>query len=52
VIANQFGEAFGTQRSALFALGVSLFILTLLVNVLARAVVSRSGHEVVTGAVR
>jgi phosphate transport system permease protein len=52
VIANQFGEAFGTQRSALFALGVCLFILTLLVNVLARAVVSRSGHEVVTGAVR
>jgi phosphate transport system permease protein len=52
VIANQFGEAFGTHRPALIALGVTLFVLTLLVNVLARWVVSRSRHEVATGAVR
>jgi phosphate transport system permease protein len=51
-IANQFGEAAGTHRAALIGLGVSLFALTLLVNVLARWVVSRSEHEVATGAVR
>ena len=49
---KQFGEAFGTHRPALIALGVTLFVLTLLVNVLARWVVSRSRHEVATGAVR
>jgi phosphate transport system permease protein len=52
VIANQFGEATGTHRAALIGLGVTLFVLTLLVNVLARSVVARSEHEVATGAVR
>jgi phosphate transport system permease protein len=42
VIANQFGEAFGVQRSALLGIGVLLFVLTIIVNVLARAVVARS----------
>ena len=42
VIANQFGEAFGVQRSALLGIGVLLFVLTIVVNVLARAVVARS----------
>ena len=41
VIANQFGEAQGTQRSALIGLGVVLFVMTILVNVAARSVVTR-----------
>lgn len=41
VIANQFGEASGDYRAALIGLGVSLFVLTILVNVVARTVVSR-----------
>jgi phosphate transport system permease protein len=42
VIVNQFGEATGDFRSALVALGVVLFAITILVNVTARAVVSRA----------
>jgi len=41
VIANQFGEASGNHRSALIGLGVVLFVITILVNVAARGVVSR-----------
>jgi phosphate ABC transporter permease protein PstC len=41
VIANEFGEATGVHRSALFAAGLVLFVLTLLVNIVARAYVSR-----------
>ena len=36
VIANEFGEAQGLHRSALFAAGLVLFVLTLLVNLVAR----------------
>jgi phosphate transport system permease protein len=42
VIANEFGEAQGVHRSALFAAGLVLFVLTLLVNGVARALVVRS----------
>ena len=42
VIANEFGEASGTFRSALIALGVVLFAITIVVNVLARAFMSRA----------
>ena len=41
VIANQFGEATGDHRAALVGLGVALFALTIVVNVLARYVVAR-----------
>jgi phosphate transport system permease protein len=41
VIANQFGEAGGLHRAALIALGVELFALTIVVNMVARAVVAR-----------
>jgi phosphate transport system permease protein len=41
VIANQFGEAAGTHRSALIGLGVVLFAMTIVVNVAARAIVAR-----------
>ena len=35
VIANQFGEASGDHRSALIGLGVVLFVITIIVNVMA-----------------
>ena len=41
VIANEFGEAQGIHRSALFAAGLVLFVLTLIVNIIARWYVSR-----------
>ena len=44
VIANEFGEAQGLHRSALFAAGLVLFVLTLVVNAIARLVVLRSAR--------
>ncbi len=44
VIANEFPEATGIHTSALFAAGLVLFVLTLIVNILARWVVSRGSH--------
>ena len=44
VIANEFGEAQGLHRSALFAAGLVLFVLTLLVNVIARLLVLRAAR--------
>src|SRR5207237_4905481 len=44
VIANEFGEAQGLHRSALFAAGLVLFVLTLLVNAIARVLVSRASR--------
>jgi len=44
VIANEFGEATGIHTSALFAAGTVLFVLTLIVNVIARWFVSRGAH--------
>jgi phosphate ABC transporter permease protein PstC len=44
VIANEFGEAQGLHRSALFAAGLVLFVLTLLVNGLARGFVLRAAR--------
>jgi phosphate ABC transporter permease protein PstC len=45
VIANEFGEAQGVHRSALFAAGLVLFVLTLLVNIIARLIVKRSARS-------
>ena len=47
VIANEFGEAAATpiHRSALFAAGLVLFLLTLLVNVVARRFVTRTQRQ-------
>jgi phosphate transport system permease protein len=42
VIANEFGESSGLYRSALIGLGVVLFIITIIVNFSARAIVNRS----------
>jgi len=44
VIANEFGEAQGLHRSALFAAALVLFVLTLLVNGVARAMVLRAAR--------
>jgi phosphate transport system permease protein len=41
VVANQFGEATGVHRAALIGLGVVLFVITIVVNVCARAIVGR-----------
>jgi len=41
VIANQFGEAGGLHRSALIGLGVLLFLMTIVVNLIARVIVAR-----------
>ena len=41
VIANEFGEAGGIHRAALIGLGVELFAITILVNVVARGIVNR-----------
>jgi phosphate transport system permease protein len=45
VIANQFGEASGLFRSALIGLGVLLFAITIIVNLIARGVVERSARR-------
>jgi phosphate transport system permease protein len=44
VIVNQFPEASGTFKAALIALGVVLFAITIVINVIARAFVTRSGR--------
>jgi phosphate transport system permease protein len=41
----EWGEAVGTHRSALMALGVVLFAMTIVVNVVARAAVARAAHQ-------
>ena len=48
-IANEFGEAQGLHRSALFAAGLVLFVLTLLVNGIARGLVIRAARATNTG---
>ncbi len=47
MIANEFGEAANTpiHSSALFAAGLVLFVLTLIVNFLARRFVVRGMHR-------
>lgn len=44
-VANEFGEATGTWRSALVGLGVVLFVMTILVNLAAAAVVTRATRK-------
>jgi phosphate transport system permease protein len=49
VVANQFGEAGGTHRAALIGLGVVLFVMTVIVNVLARKITSRADRRLAGG---
>jgi len=46
VIANQWGEATGVKRSALIAMGLTLFVITVIVNLSANAVVGRATKRV------
>jgi phosphate transport system permease protein len=45
VIANTFGEATGVFRAALMGIGVLLFVLTIIINVLARGIVERNARR-------
>jgi phosphate transport system permease protein len=45
VIANEFGEASGVQRSALIGLGVLLFILTIIINLAARLILRQADRR-------
>jgi phosphate transport system permease protein len=45
VIANQFGEATGVWKAGLMGLGVLLFAFTIIINIIARAVVDRSARR-------
>ena len=45
VIANQFGESGGTHRASLIGLGVVLFVMTVVVNVLARKITGRADRR-------
>jgi phosphate transport system permease protein len=45
VIANEFGEASGEFRSALIGIGLLLFVITLIVNLVARTIVERSARK-------
>jgi phosphate transport system permease protein len=45
VIANQFGEASGVFRAALMGIGVLLFAFTIIINVIAHAIVERSARR-------
>jgi phosphate transport system permease protein len=42
VIANEFGEADELHKSALIALAVTLFVITIVVNLVATSIVERS----------
>ena len=44
-IANLFGESSGVFRAALMGMGVLLFVITIVVNVIARGVVQRSARR-------
>jgi phosphate transport system permease protein len=48
VIAFQFGEATSTWQSALIAIGVLLFAMTIVINLIARAVLNRSERQLGT----
>lgn len=41
VIANQFGEASGLKLSSLFAIGLILFLITMVINLIAKLVIAR-----------
>lgn len=45
VIANQFGEAIGIKLSALFAIGLLLFLITALINFIAKIIIKRLSHK-------
>ena len=44
-IANLFGEASGEFRAALMGMGVLLFVITIIINVIARGAVQRNARR-------
>jgi phosphate transport system permease protein len=44
-IANLFGESYGEFRASLMGMGVLLFVLTIIINVISRGVVQRSARR-------
>jgi len=49
VVANEFGESTDIHRAALIGLGVVLFVMTVIVNLLARQVTSRADRRLAGG---
>ena len=49
VVANEFGDATGTYRAALIGLGVVLFVMTVIVNLLARYITGRADRRLAGG---
>jgi phosphate transport system permease protein len=49
VVANEFGDAQGTYRAALIGLGVVLFVMTVIVNLLARYITGRADRRLAGG---
>lgn len=45
VVANEFGEATGATRAALIGLGLLLFIMTIIVNVIANSITTRADRK-------
>jgi phosphate transport system permease protein len=45
-IVNGYGESSGTYQSALIGLGVVLFVLTMIIGMVARAIISRSERKI------
>lgn len=45
IIANQFGEASGVQRSALIGFGLVLLLLTIIIGIVARSVLRRANRR-------
>jgi phosphate transport system permease protein len=46
VVANQFGEASGTQRAGLIGLGVILLVLTVIIGMVARVALARADRRI------
>jgi phosphate transport system permease protein len=46
IIANEFGEAVGLHQSALIALGVVLFVMTIVVNFVSEGILSRGERRI------
>ena len=49
IIANQFNEATGTHRAALIGLGVVLFVITIILGAVARALLAANDRRLVHG---
>jgi phosphate transport system permease protein len=44
IIANQFGEADGLKLSSLIAIGLLLFLITAIINIIGKILIRRARH--------